>query len=42
MYSELLKLFEQITQLAPEEVKLIKTSFKPYILKKGDYFSKSR
>lgn len=41
MYSELLKLFEQITLLSPEEEKLIKTSFKPFILKKGDYFLKA-
>lgn len=40
MYDKLLKLFNQITPLSTEEEELIKSSFKPLFLKKGDYFLK--
>lgn len=41
MYSELLVLFNQIASLNKEEEELIKASFKPFDLKKGDYFLKA-
>lgn len=41
MHAQLIGLFEQIAPLDEEEVLLIKSSFKPLILKKGDFFLKS-
>lgn len=41
MHSELLKLFKQITPLSTEEEKLIENVFKPFTLKKGEYFLKA-
>jgi CRP-like cAMP-binding protein len=38
MHSNLLKQFSQITELDKEEVELIKSSFKPFFLAKGDFF----
>ena len=41
MHSNLLKLFSQIVELDEQEVKLIKSSFRPFFLAKGDYFLKA-
>jgi len=38
MYSKLLELFNQITVLEEKEIELIKSSFKPLYLTKGDFF----
>ena len=38
MYSKLLELINQITVLEEKEIELIKSSFKPLHLSKGDYF----
>jgi len=41
MHNDLIQLFNQIAPLANEDIELIQTSFKPYQLKKGDYFLKA-
>ncbi len=41
MHSNLLKLLGQIAELDKNEIELIKTSFKPLFLAKGDFFLKS-
>lgn len=41
MHKELIELFNQIAPLDEDEVRLIKSSFKPLSIKKGDYFLKS-
>ena len=40
MYSNLLKLLREIVELVNEDEELIKSSFKPYTLLKGEYFLK--
>ena len=40
MYSNLLKLLREIIELDNKEEELIKSSFKPYTLLKGEYFLK--
>lgn len=41
MHNNLIQLFSQIAPLANEDIELIQTSFKPYHLKKGEYFLKA-
>ena len=41
MYSKLLELINQITVLEEKEIKLIKSSFKPLQLNKGEFFLKT-
>ena len=38
MYSKLLELINQITSLEEIEIELIKNSFKPLLLNKGEFF----
>ena len=38
MFSKLLELFNQIAVLEEKEIELIKSSFKPLYLTKGDFF----
>jgi CRP-like cAMP-binding protein len=41
MYSKLLELINQITVLEKKEIKLFKSSFKPLLLNKGEFFLKA-
>jgi len=41
MHAELLKLLSMIAPLSDEETELIKTCFKPYLLRNGEYFLKA-
>jgi CRP-like cAMP-binding protein len=41
MHTQLLKLFNELVTLTSEEEEIVRSSFKPYTLKKGDYFLKA-